>query len=121
MRSALLELAQRVGQRVLVGQVDAGGRLVEEEQLGLAGEGAGDQHPLLLPAGEVGDAVAGPVGQTDHRECLGDGGRSARPSGRSSRRRVSRPEATTSQTEAGTPDVAPARCGTKPIRRQSWN
>ena len=37
--------------------------------------------------------------------------RSARVSGRSSRRRVSRPDATTSRTEAGTPVEAPARCG----------
>ncbi len=47
--------------------------------------------------------------------------RSARESGRNSRRWVSRPDATTSQTEAGTPDVAPPRWGTKPIRDQSWN
>ena len=47
--------------------------------------------------------------------------RSARRSGRSSRRRVSRPEATTSHTDAGTPDAAPVRCGTKPTRCQSSN
>ena len=35
--------------------------------------------------------------------------RSARESGRSSRRWVSRPEATTSHTDAGTPDAAPVR------------
>ena len=45
--------------------------------------------------------------------------RSARESGRSSRRRVSRPEATTSHTEVGTPEAALARCGTKPIRDQA--
>ena len=47
--------------------------------------------------------------------------RSARDSGRSSRRRVSRPDATTSQTEAGTPEVALLRWGTKPIRCQASN
>ena len=44
-----------------------------------------------------------------------------RESGRSKRRRLSRPEATTSQTEAGTPDDAVLRCGTNPTRCQSWN
>ena len=51
--AAVLEAAQRVGQRLLAGQVDPGGRLVEDEQVGLAGERAGDQHPLLLPAGQA--------------------------------------------------------------------
>ncbi len=47
-----------LGERLLVGQVDAGGRLVEEEQVGLPGQRPGDQHPLLLAAGELGDPVA---------------------------------------------------------------
>src|SRR3712207_6927925 len=47
-------------QGVLVGQVHAGRRLVEEEQVWLPGERAGDEHPLLLPAGERRDAVTGP-------------------------------------------------------------
>ncbi len=37
--------------------------------------------------------------------------RSARDSGRSSRRRVSRPEATTSHTEEGTPEDGPGPLG----------
>ena len=45
--------------------------------------------------------------------------RSARDSGRNSRRWVSRPEATTSHTDAGTPLSALARCGTKPTRDHS--
>jgi hypothetical protein len=47
-RAPRAQLAERGRQRELVGQVDAGRRLVEEEQLGLPGEGAGDEHPLLL-------------------------------------------------------------------------
>ena len=104
----------------LVGQVDAGGRLVEEEQLRLAGQRSRDQRALLLAAGQRGDAVAGPVARARPPR----GRRRWRPgrpatSGRSRRRRVSRPAATTSHTEAGTPDVAPVRCGTKPTRCQS--
>jgi hypothetical protein len=37
------------------------------------------------------------------------------------RPRLSRPEATTSWTEAGTPLPAPARCGTKPTRSHCLN
>ena len=37
-------------------RVEAGGGLVEEEQLGVADEGAGERQPLLLAAGELLDA-----------------------------------------------------------------
>ena len=50
-----------------------GGRLVEDEQVGVAGEGAGDQHALLLAAGQRGDAVAGLVGEADGRDRGLDG------------------------------------------------
>ena len=43
--------------RLLVGEVDAGVGLVEEECLRLAGQGAGDERTLLLAAGQRGDAV----------------------------------------------------------------
>ena len=65
---------ERVGEHLLVGQVDTGGRLVEEEQLRLAGQSPGDQDPLLLSTGERRDAVAGPVRQSDDLERLVDGG-----------------------------------------------
>ena len=54
--AARLEDAQRVRQGLLVRHVDAGSRLVEDEEVGLAGQGAGDQHALLLAAAELGDA-----------------------------------------------------------------
>ena len=98
---------QGVGERLLALQVDPGGRLVEHEQVGLAGERAGDQHPLLLAAGQRGDAVPGLVGEADRLERGLDGlpvGPAA--SGTNGRRRESRPEATTSRTEAGTPEAA---------------
>ena len=44
--------------RLLVRQVDPGVRLVEHEQVRLAGERARDQHPLLLAAGQRRDAGA---------------------------------------------------------------
>ena len=39
-------------------RVEAGGRLVEEDQLGAADDGHGEREPLLLAAGEP------PVGRT---------------------------------------------------------
>ena len=70
--AAVLELAQRVGERLLVGQVDAGRRLVEEEQVGRADQGPGDERPLLLPAGELGDPGLGLPGQADHADRVVD-------------------------------------------------
>ena len=37
-------------------RIEAGGRLVEEQQLGVADQGAGDRQALLLAAGELADA-----------------------------------------------------------------
>ena len=112
---------QGVGERLLVGQVDAGGRLVEDEQVRLAGQRAGDEHPLLLAAGQRGDAVAGPVGEPDDLEGVVDrrAGRRGR-AGRSSRRR--RQPARGHHLADAWPArrrSAVARCGTKPIRCQS--
>jgi hypothetical protein len=59
---------------VLVGEVHAGGRLVEEEQLGLTRERPGDQHALLLAARQGRDAVAGTIAQADDLERVLDRG-----------------------------------------------
>ena len=99
--------AQRVGEGLLVGQVDAGGGLVEEEQVGLAGQRPRDQRALLLAAGERGDAVAGLVGEPDRRRAR----RRSRP-GRPRERAAAAGggsagrTATTSHTDAGTPPAA---------------
>ena len=115
------EGGQGVGERLLVGRVDAGGRLVEEEQVGLAGQRAGDQHPLLLAAGELGDAVAG----ARRRARRGSSARSTRPGRRGAAGAAGAggsadPTVTTSRTEAGTPAVAPGALRHVPDRRQSW-
>jgi hypothetical protein len=50
---------QEGGHPLLVGQVEAVERLVEEQQAGPAGEGLGDQEPLLLAAGDLADRPFG--------------------------------------------------------------
>ena len=51
--------------------VEVGGRLVGEDDRRGAGQGAGDRHPLLLPAGEVAGQEAGAVGQAHRLEHAG--------------------------------------------------
>ena len=55
--------------------VQGGERLVQQHQLRLAGEGAGQGHPLLLPAGELVRAPLGHGGvQGDHLQQFGHPG-----------------------------------------------
>ena len=51
--------------------IDAGGRLVEEEDLRLGRERARDQHALLLAAGERPERLLGDGVQADLLEALG--------------------------------------------------
>src|SRR6185437_12114575 len=53
--------------------VDADGGLVEEEELGIVEQGRGEVETALHAAGEIGDAVAGAVGEADEIEDAGDG------------------------------------------------
>lgn len=60
--AARQEFAQRAEQRVAADGVHAVERLVEEEYVGLLGDGAGQQDALALAAGEGAEAVPRPVG-----------------------------------------------------------
>ena len=71
--AAGLEGGERVGEGALVAEVDAGGGLVEHQQVGLPGERASDEDTLLLPAAQLGHAEARPVGQPDDVDRVGDG------------------------------------------------
>jgi hypothetical protein len=51
-------------------RVEAGRRLVEQQQLGLVDERAGDHEAPLHPARQRLDLVAGPLGQLDELEQL---------------------------------------------------
>ena len=81
----------------LVGQVDPGGRLVQDQQVRLAGQGPGDQHPLLLPARQLRQLGRrpGPARPTASR-ARATAARSSGRGGTKGGRRASRPEATTS-------------------------
>jgi hypothetical protein len=58
------ELVQHLEQDFLGGSVDPIERLVEQQQLGLLGDGPGDEDALALSAREGTEPVAGPVGET---------------------------------------------------------
>lgn len=65
-------LAQGGGQDLLAGQVDARHRLVHDQQLGFAGEGAGDEDALVLAAGEGVHRVLGAVRHADQLQGAPD-------------------------------------------------
>lgn len=67
------DIAEGVDEVVVGDGVKRGGGLVEQEEVGFAGEGAGDQDALLLPAGEFGDFAAGEVGDFHCVQCGLDG------------------------------------------------
>ncbi len=71
-RAAGHEAAEHLGEGELAGGVDAGGRLVHDEHLGAPGQGPGDEHPALLPAGEPGDLLLRAVGEPDRLDGLAD-------------------------------------------------
>ena len=73
------DLALDVGLRA---DVDAAGRLVEDDQLGRGREPAGEQHLLLVAAGEVaGEQVRVGRAHAEGRRCTRRRRRPARPGG----------------------------------------
>ena len=60
-------------QLVLVGQVEEGGGLVEQQVGGLLGQHHGDPHPLALAAGQLLDAPVGQFGDAGGRHRLDHG------------------------------------------------
>ena len=65
-----LELEQEVEQRLAVGLVEAGGRLVEDQELHALGERLGDLDQLLLADAEIGDQRRRRLVQADLGEEL---------------------------------------------------
>ena len=59
----LMNLGDESHEGLSGGGVHAGGRLVKHEDVGFGGQGAGDEHALLLAAGKLGKPLAGEVGR----------------------------------------------------------
>jgi hypothetical protein len=55
----VVEAADEISKPLLRGEIDAGERLVHDEQSGRGDQGTGDEDPLLLAAGEVDERVVG--------------------------------------------------------------
>ena len=62
------EAVEEAGKRLLRLSVDARGRLVQDEQRGLAGERLGDERPLLLAAGQLRQRTGCLLGEPDVRD-----------------------------------------------------
>ena len=60
-QAARVEVVEQVEDLVAQADVDAGRRLVHQQQLGLAEQRAGDEHALLLAAGELPDVAVAQV------------------------------------------------------------
>ena len=69
-----LQLAQDVQDLHLAGDVQVGGGLVQQQHLGLLGQGQGDPHALSLASGEIGHVAVHEIAQTGELERLGHGG-----------------------------------------------
>ena len=70
-RPARLELLDQVPELAARLRVEAGGGLVEEQQIGIAHQRAGQRQPLFLPAGEVADAGVALLLELHQRDDLG--------------------------------------------------
>jgi hypothetical protein len=65
-----MKAVEKGGERLLGLDVDPGGRLVEDQQLGLGRKRLGDERPLLLTAGEPGERPVGDLREPDPADRL---------------------------------------------------
>ena len=74
------EIVEEIDGGVEGDNVHAGEGFVHEEDMWLLGEGAGQEHTLLLPAGEIADGTAAEVGDAHAHGGFGQrsGGREGR-------------------------------------------
>ncbi|MGX1480794.1 UNVERIFIED_CONTAM: hypothetical protein RKD50_009602 [Streptomyces canus] len=68
------KVREELVEQFLGGDVDAGERLIQEQEPGFARQCSGHQDPLALSAGEFADRAAAQVGEADQFQCLVDGG-----------------------------------------------
>ena len=77
--AAGLELEKQLQQRFGIGLVEAGGRLVEDQELDLLRQGLGDLHQLLLAEAEIGDPRRRRFAQADAGEQVAGARKRFRP------------------------------------------
>ena len=107
--------AMRCEQRddlLLASDVEVREWLVEQQQLAAADERVGDQHPLLLAAGEVADARVREARRVDRLEHLVDECAAPREGSGMPRRCPSSPSPTTSRARSGMSGSSSTFCGT---------
>ena len=68
-----VEAAAQLEDVDLVGQVEEGGGLIEQDRLGALGQGQGDPHALALTTAELVDGAGGQIGDSHHLHGLLDG------------------------------------------------
>ena len=93
--AVLMQVGEQVQHVVPRRDVDAGRRFVQQQQLGLAQQGPGDEHALLLPAGELADVPSGKLGNAQPVEDLLRPRRASAAIGHGSSRRACAPSART--------------------------
>ena len=69
-QSRRLEPAEDVDQPFLLGQAEPGGRLIEQQHIGMRGQCSGDLHQPPLSAVERSGVVARPLTQADKTQQL---------------------------------------------------
>ena len=106
-----VQVVEQVQDLVAGAHVDAGRRLVQQQQVGLAEQRAGDEHALLLAAGQLADVAVGQVADAEPVEHLVRP-RPARRGSRHGRRRPSvRAISTHSPTVTGKLQLTVSTCG----------
>ena len=63
---------QRPSKGLLARLIDSSDRFVEDEQVRVTGSGTGNEHPLLLSSGELGDTVVCPLDKSDEGQGFVD-------------------------------------------------
>ncbi len=106
------EALEQLEHSLLGAHVDAGEGLVEQQDVRLLGQGAGEEDALLLPARELADGASGEVGDAELLEARSTTSRSAGCGRLSGPSRPYRPIMTTSRTVTGKRQSTSSRCGT---------
>ncbi len=100
-------------QHVVAGvDVDAGRRLVEQQAARAAEQGAGQEHPLLLAAGELADVPLGQLGDAEALEHVAATSARSAALAQGTRRPAVRDISTHSKTVTGKFQFTVSSCGT---------